>query len=32
VLDIQKDVPKTRVDRVAAAVADWNGAEHKSFF
>jgi len=32
VLDIQKDVPKTRVDRVAAAISDWNGVEHKSFF
>lgn len=32
VLDIQKDVPKTRTDRVAAAIADWNGTEHKSFF
>jgi hypothetical protein len=32
VLDIQKDVPKNRVDRIAAAVSDWNGTEHKSFF
>lgn len=32
VLDIQKDVPKNRADRVSAAVADWNGTEHKSFF
>lgn len=32
VLDIQKDVPKNRVDRVSAAVADWNGVDHKSFF
>jgi len=32
VLDIQKDVPKNRTDRISAAVADWNGTEHKSMF
>lgn len=32
VLDIQKDVPKNRADRVAAAVSDWNQTDHKTFF
>lgn len=32
VLDIQKDVPKNRADRVAAAISDWNSTDHKSFF
>lgn len=32
VLDIQKDVPKTRTDRVAAAISDWNSTDHKSQF
>lgn len=32
VLDLQKDIAKAPRDRVAAAVADWNGTDHKSFY